>query len=468
MMNKNNLKEYSVIVAEGSGCLFQPMTDEYTYILTAKHLFFYEQDNGRGKEKLQIVDGTKIDIKRCVEMGTEWKEEVIDFILIEGETYFPHNEADIAILKITPAIEGFDRICTSNQNEIIKETFLCGYPDTSRNNGEGDKYSDFKIERIISTGNNIVNAQVDSALNQNNISGISGGGILYIDKDYINIIGIQSQMTNSSNYQAGQVAFVPISLFDDIVEYCKHKNILTPLLPNFLKSFQFIRDNIFKLQENIITKSISAKLIKVLCVKSEPLILSEITPYEIKHHFVEGIKLLSKYSINDYNNPKFWSLWLELLTIISIAELQMFCGSKSISITQIPTILERVRLFYSDSDKCFWIENIDNLHRMNYNGLAAGSTIIVASNVKAEGMHILDPTLIVPDISRVENEFEEEKISGKIDSATDFPLRKYKFVNISAFKEGTVEKLDPSFADSIITDCIKKLKNIYGEILSNG
>lgn len=468
-MNNDDLKAYSVIVDDGSGCLFQPMTDEYTYILTAKHLFF--KDDGEGKNnKVQLSNGTKIEIKRCVKTLTEWNEEPIDFILIEGETYFPHRDkdVDIAILKIIPAIKEFDRICTSNQNELANDTLLCGFPDTYRHNDVGDRYFDYKVERFGSSGNKIKNAQVDTALTQNNISGTSGGGILFIDKDYIQIIGIQSKMANASNYQAGQVAFVPVSFFEDIIGYSENENKLAPLLPIFFKSFQFLKDVIFKLQESIITKSKSAKLTEILKTKSEPIISSEITPYAIKFHLVEGIKLLNKQSLNDFNNPKFCSLWLELLTIISIAEIQSLNGTKSISISQIPIILESVRLFYSDSDKCFWIENIDNLHRMNYHGLVAGSTVVVASNVKAEGMHILDPKLIVGDISRAEDEFEKEKITGKIDSATDFPLRKYKFVNISAFKEGTVEKLDTDFANNIITDCINKLKTIYGEILSNG
>jgi hypothetical protein len=126
-------------------------------------------------------------------------------------------------------------------------------------------------------------------------------------------------------------------------------------------------------------------------------------------------------------------------------------------------------LFYIDSDKCFWFENIDKLHRLDYHGLISGSTVVVASNVKAEDdMHILEPDLIVEDITRVKDKFEEDRIMEKIDCATEFPLKKYKFVNISAFKEGTVNRLEDDFEANPINDCINKLKIIYGEILSNG
>lgn len=257
---------------------------------------------------------------------------------------------------------------------------------------------------------------------------MSGGAILSIDNNHINIMGIQSKMASSSGYQAGQVAFVPISLFNDIIEYDEYKSILTPLIPNYLKSFQFVKDNIFKLEQGLLTKDISTKLMKILNTKATSLISSDITPYKIKRHLVEELKLISDYQYKRYNNPKFWSKWLELLTVINIVELQPFGGSTPLTADKIQIILENIRLFYSDSDECFWLKNIDNLHKMNYNGLAENSTIIVASNVKAADMHILDNTLIVGNIARVRDEFDLDKISGKIDSATDGSGAKMFFV----------------------------------------
>lgn len=52
-MGIDNLKLHSVIVGEGSGVLFQPATTDYTYILTAKHIFFNTIDTGRGEERIE-------------------------------------------------------------------------------------------------------------------------------------------------------------------------------------------------------------------------------------------------------------------------------------------------------------------------------------------------------------------------------------------------------------------------------
>ncbi len=67
-MTLNELKLYTVRVNNGSGCLFQPILngDQFTYILTAKHLF-----ENRGRDENDeiippISDGTEISIVRLV------------------------------------------------------------------------------------------------------------------------------------------------------------------------------------------------------------------------------------------------------------------------------------------------------------------------------------------------------------------------------------------------------------------
>ena len=52
-MEKDDFKLYSLIVGEGSGCFFQPMTTDYSYILTAKHVLFEKKIDDRGKEYFQ-------------------------------------------------------------------------------------------------------------------------------------------------------------------------------------------------------------------------------------------------------------------------------------------------------------------------------------------------------------------------------------------------------------------------------
>ena len=73
-------KKCSVLVDGGSGVLFQPMTEEYTYILTAKHNLY----DG-------LVEKSISDVKYILYGENEAKD-------ILGK--YEHSTLDIAILKI--------------------------------------------------------------------------------------------------------------------------------------------------------------------------------------------------------------------------------------------------------------------------------------------------------------------------------------------------------------------------------
>src|SRR5690606_8730299 len=104
-MTLEELKLYTDRVKDGSGCLFQPILNDnnYTYILTAKHLFEgMTQDEDGNDISYTTQDGAEISIIRQVNVDGQWQEQIIPFVLTQGQTYFPHKEADAAILKIDP------------------------------------------------------------------------------------------------------------------------------------------------------------------------------------------------------------------------------------------------------------------------------------------------------------------------------------------------------------------------------
>ncbi len=91
-MTLDELKLYTVRVKDGSGCLFQPILNEnnYTYILTAKHLFEgIAQDDDGNDLPYATQDGTDISIVRQVNVDGQWQKISIPFTLERGKTYFP-------------------------------------------------------------------------------------------------------------------------------------------------------------------------------------------------------------------------------------------------------------------------------------------------------------------------------------------------------------------------------------------
>lgn len=277
-MSPENLKSYSVFVGRGSGCLFQPMTELYTYILTAKHLFIKEEEDGRGGTiKTEMPEGEVIEIKRLRKAENGWEEITIDFKLEKGITYFPHKEADIAILKID-YLPGFDEIYVRNQISEEDGFNLCGFPESFGQNELGDKYTVFPVNNFIVSGNYNHTAQLFGTLTKENIEGMSGGGILKGLDDHLAIIGIQSSMANKSNYQPGQIGFVPMKYFNEIVDYHENTGTLEKLLPPYLRSFSFLKEDIFNIEYGILDSTRTIKLTEILKAKASEIQNSDITP----------------------------------------------------------------------------------------------------------------------------------------------------------------------------------------------
>jgi hypothetical protein len=214
-MGINDLKLHTVIVGGGSGVLFQPPTRDYTYILTAKHIFFDEIDNGRGEEKIEKKDGEIVDIYQLTTDGNDWFSDLIQFSIQKNKNYFPHNEVDIAILKIDYR-PGLEKLILEENIGIVTDYLICGFPNKLRvNTIVSEKYTNHRLERIISDNTTSVRAQLSiGTLIQSDIVGMSGCGVLKVENENISLIGIQSKVpTNISN---GQIDFVPIKFFNEI------------------------------------------------------------------------------------------------------------------------------------------------------------------------------------------------------------------------------------------------------------
>ncbi|WP_407505741.1 P-loop NTPase family protein [Elizabethkingia miricola] len=229
-MMLDDLKLYTVRVGNGSGCLLQPIIKDcdYTYILTAKHLF----ENGARDKDDQVIpaipDGTAISIFRQDYIGDKWKKVPIPFTLTRGVTYFPHKDADAAILKINRLSTGFDRIISIDIPQIITGYFLNGFPNQFGEE-EGEEYTLYSIREIEPSGNYSQNAQLaNDVLNKGQIEGMSGGGILSAQEGYISIIGIQSRVKHAT-WANGKICFVPMKYFCEIIDYPEYNDLLTQL-----------------------------------------------------------------------------------------------------------------------------------------------------------------------------------------------------------------------------------------------
>jgi hypothetical protein len=444
-MTAEDLKRYSVRVGEGSGCFFQPMTNEYTYILTAKHLFS------------ALQNGAEIDIFRHLKNEDGWSEELIPFTLELGVNYFPHPQADASILKID-YLDGFKELFVKNEiNENVGYQ-LCGFPSQNRDSAEGERYSPYRVERILASGNYCHMAQLFGTVNYDNVAGMSGGGFLKIETDHLSILGIQSRMATNAVQALGQIGFIPIKYYNQIIDANENAGALEKLLPAYLKSFSFFEDEIFSIitgpQEVIVSRR--DKLTELLKVKASEIRDSDITPNYIKEHLSNRLLLLEQTNF-DLQKRGIWRMWLEFLTILNIAK------NKAHSLADMPVVFEKVRIFFSDIHQDFWTAHLMDLPKLDYSGLGPDGIVIVASNIPSvdREMEILDLSKITSNIAEARKKYAQTHLGHDIDVASEFPLEKYKFINISAFKERVVTELDEDFDNSLPNESLATLKRLY-------
>ncbi|CAA0189688.1 ABC-three component system protein [Tenacibaculum maritimum] len=447
-MNKDELKKYSVIVNGGSGCLFQPMTDSYTYILTAKHLFFEEKDEGRGIENIQIPNGTGVNINQYIQTDNGWDEKPIPFTLTEGETYFPHKHADIAILKINPVLNGFDEINTEETFESPDEYELCGFPSNVRENRE---YTTHKIENFIVSNGYFYSARLFGTLRQDDIEGMSGCGILRIKNDNISIIGIQSKM-GSQIFPAGEIGFVQIKFFNEIVEYEENLDKLSKLFPPYMKKFDFLLEHCFSLEVDEIDTDKIENARTVLRNKAYEITQSDITPIGIKELFKERLLINEKESCC-LSHKTVWISWLEFLVIMNLMKYE------ELSSNLLSDIFNSYRLKYTEADWTGMFRS--DLLKTDYIGLKEDSTIVVDTRCAPKtnrNLHI--PRGKMPDIAKV-----YDKRGFRTDRGID-PYTSFNFVHLDYFKtKCIVEKLD-EYEHLSEADLIKKFKSEYNELFN--
>jgi len=453
-MNEDDLKRYTVQVASGSGCFFQPLSDSHTYILTSRHLFCDQQQVDGITNFIERVDGQIVVIKYYVLDGNQWQTREFQLTVTRGENYFTHAnpQVDAAILKIDH-IENCDQIIIYNDHQTPTGFRLCGHPSNRRN--QGDPYTTYLIQGSIASTNFGQTVQLALGnVTQDHIEGMSGGGILKPDRSAILIAGIQSKML-SVILPAGQVAFVPIKYYAEVVESSDSR--LEKLLPLYLKSFKYIKEEIFKLSYGVEEQEIAEQLTVLLKGQATRIIESDITPLEIRKYLEERLMLiLPKQSNTELEKKKIWVAWLELMTILNIAY------SQNHTLEDLPSLLKKIRLFYSDTEHDFFYAHLDDLDKLDYTGLEKGGVVVVASNVIAKGKkHILRPDRI-PRIDSLRKQHTLEGLA--IDNATEYPLDKFKFMNISAFKEGCIVDTHEEYQKLEVKEYLGNLKKQYEQL----
>lgn len=451
-MTPELLKTYIVSLKNGSGCLFQPMTgtDSYTYVLSAKHLFEGSRLAANNQiENYGVLNGEVIPITRLVYHVGVWSEIVINFTVEKGINYFVSDEADAAILKIE-YIPGVNEIFQTNIGSNIIGYGLNGYPHVLSNSKIGEKSTEHPIVRLISPGAFNYRAQLfGTALAHHQIAGMSGGGIVKIVNDSISLIGIQSKVTDNI-FASGQIDFVPMHFFNQIINDLGAPETLSALYPPFLNSFEFLKDSAFMLPVDQIDEDDIAGARITLRNKAEQVVKSDITPQGIKELF-EAKLLIIEEETSCFSHREIWIAWLEFLTILNIVKYD------PIEMEMLSEIFNNYRLKYIDGHG--WTEVRTDFGRSDYVGLKPDSTIFVGSKTPPKSSFILKKGKVI-DIAK-----PYDKRGFKTDAGID-PFTCFDFVHLEHFKEVCIIRKLDEYKGLNELELLEKIKSEYHELFN--
>lgn len=272
----------------GSGCLYQPDSEEYSYILTAKHCL-------TGK----IGEESEFEINNIVVTGSQ---ELNGGVQIKVLDYLLHEHLDIAII-IVEYIPTIPRYLIANPNREYTVT-MNGYPNYMSGERKSIKCSvhewsqtkpDFEVlvtdGQLISYGNNETNL----------VEGFSGSGVFNeINEDYY-LIGIfPGFKADSGAYHSLEV--IKAEEFNTLLEDAD----IALLMPNYLASFTEHLEPAFDSRSEFIAMILRQKAEEILTI----------TPLSIKTLFND--KLVLPYGKVNLNDKNMWIGWITLLTYLHI------------------------------------------------------------------------------------------------------------------------------------------------------
>lgn len=454
-MTSNELKLYLVRVKDGSGCLFQPILNEnnYTYILTAKHLFegFRLDENGECIPYSEL-DGAEIEIVRQINEDGQWKEQKIPFVLTRGETYFPHKEADAAILIVSPLHPLFDKIISIDIPKSVEGYSLYGFPNHYRNKEVGNRDTSYSIRELELPAQYLQNAQLtNDTLNLPHIEGMSGGGILSKQDENIRIIGIQSEVKHAA-WANGKICFVPMKYFFEIINYEEYNTVLTKLHPPFVGRFDFLRDNAFSLDVDAWNENRIESIRIHLRNKALDVIQSGITPLGIKELFKNRL-LIDETESQSLDTKNIWIGWLEFLTIFNIVK------EENITPQQLSEVFNNVRLKYTHVEDCTTLFQ-DHLSKSDYIGLKPRGAVIINSK-KAPRIPFRIP--VGGMINKIN--IPQDKRGFRTNSGID-PFQLFSFVHLDYFKTKCIINKLEEYDNLNEEQLFEKLKQEYNELFN--
>lgn len=395
----DELQWFTVKIANGSGCLFQPLSDDYSYVLTAKHV---------------IEDERNLEIIRQF-INTEGQQINEKIEILESPYLHSDPNKDAAIVKVKK-VENLTPILRADLNSIEKNNwYLCGHPESREENNFS--YRKNKLT-LLNPVNNYIEAEIEKNVNHSEIVGQSGGGIIKIENSCFLLAGVQKKMAAEDEQESlSRIHFAPLTFFDEIVESNIDK--LSQLFPPYIGAFNFLLKEIFPLP-NLLVKT---DLIKQTLNSISKKVCEGVKPEKIINDYT-GDFLVNGTPKHIIYHKTLWKSLLEFFTIIKLYE-------EDITLNDLASIHKRRKMLIVDADK--WTMKLEDIYKSDLSEIEKGGTIVVCATneVETNKTEILPDELVVIDIS---TPIDEMNISSTVED----PFRDLRLVNIFKFQDHVI------------------------------
>ncbi|MEO6546798.1 MAG: ABC-three component system protein [Ferruginibacter sp.] len=389
---EEQMRYFAVKVNNGSGCLFQPDSNEYTYVLTVKHNLEIKNE---AKENV-LIPLNDIKIYRSNAGG-----EPISNII----AYDTHETLDLALIVI-PYIGNSEMTLIHSDPTKDESIFLYGYPSRLCKS-EGEKrenvrcFCDMQTDDNFGTEIRTEHGQHTWDINtQKAMLGFSGCGVFSDINGVLVLKGIFPELKDSTGINNKLNSFY-ISNFNSIADELRR----APLIPSNLLSFQSYSNKIFK--------RINPGLKGLFYNNIEQVSKGAISPIAIAERNKDKLTLpISKNYSDNLSQSRLWEAWLELLTVLNIAipedqDLDSCCSKLPLYFSANENHIHRlIRLFLSDSKLRSQIKR-DSVIAFSSNDPSGGKEFLSKAEVRK----------IVADLSRPD--FFNDKLM--IGNATQVP-----------------------------------------------
>jgi hypothetical protein len=292
---QDTIKDHSLVVNNGSGVLVQPMTKDYSYVLTAKHVI--QNDKNIPENGIMPIE--------CIVIYTSSDQ------MIEARFVYTHPILDLAIIMVDYKNAS---IRLDESNVVLGESLIIfGYPNCStKHRNEKTTRRDW-IETytldVLDVTSKSMKLRVTEDVQLSDFEGFSGGGFFKILDGHVYLVGIDYGFLKSGQY-VNRIIGIPIVNINTIIT----EENLELVRPAFFNDFIELKPDIFKI-ENCISPVNVKKATDIIKINSDGLLKNcKITPAKVLDQYKELINNSNSPGVN-VEDKEFWVAFLEFLHV---------------------------------------------------------------------------------------------------------------------------------------------------------